>query len=375
MTRDKPNREIAEEAAGWAVRLDAGALGETERRALAQWLGASPVHVDELLFAASILSGLEHVDADGAVSIDALLTAQAPKVIPLFAEVTSQSAKAGEAAEPAPWRTSRMAAGSGVRWMAIAATVLLMAVGAFFVAPSFLALDGQPATIAYHTQAGEQRSITLEDGSIVHMNTGSQLRVTLSREERRVDLLRGEALFEVAHSPERPFRVYADDIMSQAVGTKFNVLRDKGGVHVMVMEGKVLVRNGPPAQFGRSAGQSETQARTAATNEVLVLAGNRADVEQDFVAPKVSPANISEAVLWRMEQLSFDNQTLAAIAAEFNRYNRMQMVVADARLAGTRFSGAFNSNDPESFLAFLELTPGVTVNRSDPERIVITLQK
>jgi transmembrane sensor len=365
MRYGKPNRQIAEEAADWAVRLDVGALSETDRHALARWLAASPAHVDELLFAASIFSAIEHVDGGKKISIEDLLAAQAPDVLPLFSGATV-SAAANDAGVP----DERFAVMSGslARWIALAGVVVLVAASAVFLVPA-LWTPGQPSAIVYHTETGEQRSLTLGDGSIVHLNTSSQISVTLARDERRIDLLSGEALFEVAHDKKRPFSVYADNVMSQAVGTKFNVQRDKGGVHIVVVEGRVLVRNGEPAQFSGGAPAK------SAPNEVLVLAGSRVDVEHGFVMPKVGRADISEVALWRMRQLSFEKQTLAAIAAEFNRYNRVQMVVADTQLAEARFSGEFSSNDPESFLAFLELTPGINIDRSDAERVVLTLRK
>ncbi len=371
MTYGAPNRQIAEEAADWAVRLDAGALDESERRRLAGWLTASPVHVEELLHAASILGGLAHVDADRGLSIEALLAAHAPEVVPLFAESaprTPETERAtGMPAPPAP--------PSRARWMAIAAALLLMIAGGAFLGRSLWGPSAGNQAIAYETATGEQRSIALEDGSILHMNTSSSVRVALSATERRIDLLRGEALFEVAHDSARPFRVLAGNTVTQAVGTKFNVERDEDGVHVMVVEGKVLVRNRPNARFTAPAAPREKAGEPAADgHEVLVLAGYRADVEPRFAAPRVSPADIAEISLWRARQLSFENDTLAEIATEFNRYNRTQLIVADRRLAGARFSGAFSSHDPESFLAFLALTPGVQIDRSDPERIVLSLR-
>lgn len=372
MTNGVPNRQIAEEAADWAVRLDAGFLSEAERRHLAQWLVASPVHVDELLYAASILGGMEMVDGAGRISVDALLAAHAPEVIPLFAQIPHPAASNDDVTKEGSAALHPIKPGFRPRWFAVAAALLLMIVSAAYLVPSWPGLWGSETAITYDTTRGEQRSVVLDDGSIVHMNTNSSLRVTLAGEERRIDLLKGEALFEVAHDPTRPFSVYTDHTVAQAVGTKFNVERDEKGVHVVVMEGKVLVGRQSDAQFQRSA--AAAKAPKPGAGDVLVLAGYRADMQQDFASPRVSEADMSEVTLWRARQLSFEDEPLSEIAQEFNRYNRVQIVVTDKKLASARFSGEFRSNDTESFLAFLELTPGVHVDRSDPDQVVLSLR-
>ena len=376
-----PNRQIAEEAAEWAVRIDAGPLTPSERGQLADWLTASPVHSDELLLSASLLTGIERLDGRDSPSIEALLAEPAPVVIPLSR--SSQDKSAANAGRSAPESSPGWRYGRAARAAVAASVVLLVAASAAVLVPGSLSERAPSAADAealphekfsgrlVRTGFGEQRSIVLEDGSVLYVNTDSQLRVTLTETARRIDLLRGEALFEVAHDSARPFRVHAGRTVAQAVGTKFNVERTADGVTVVVVEGKVLVGGKGDKVVTKARGR---QSRAGLANEpaqVLLVAGTRADVPTAAVRPAVSRADIETATAWRLRRVSFSDEPLADIAGEFNRYNRRKIVVADADLADTPLSGTFNADDPESFVAFLEMSNGVEVDKSEPGRVIL----
>src|SRR4029077_9414852 len=87
----------------------------------------------------------------------------------------------------------------------------------------------------YSTDIGERRSITLADGSTVDLNARSQLRVEFSKSERRVELLDGQALFQVAKDKQRPFIVHSGDATVRAVGTQFDVYRKDSGTTITVL--------------------------------------------------------------------------------------------------------------------------------------------
>ena len=366
MTKAIPNRQIAEEAADWAIRMDAGPLDPAQRQALARWLKASPAHVDELLYCAAILGSLEGVDRERKLATEDDALPPEPEVIPLFA--AAPAAMGGGPCRPGQRALPK-------RW-AIAASVALLAAAALALAGLGTSPAEEPAqtlaTRLYTTDLGEQRSVTLADGSVVFLNTDSRVRVRLTDSERRLDLLQGEALFEVAHEPDRPFRVYAAGSVAQAVGTKFNVRHTGSGVRVVVFEGKVLVDNrAVPAR--RAAPAAAVQA--LAPDQALLLAGQQVDLSAASGAPRVAEADIVAAASWRMRQLSFDDAGLDEIVAEFNRYNRIPIVLADPSLSAARFSGVFDANDPKSFVAFLELSTSVEVDRTQPDRIVLRPQR
>lgn len=408
------NSQIAEEAADWAVRIDGGHLSGDEREGLAKWLTASPTHVSELILSSALISGLEHIDSGKTLSTRDLLAQSAPEVIPLFDDANSLAGPeldpelgpehaannfgtaANDGALPNPARRF-----SSLSQFAAAASVAVALVAGFAVysesrSPTFDApVDGQMQQLSdardpnfYTTAIGEQRSIALEDGSIVYMNTNSQMRATMTATGRRIDLLRGEAMFEVAHDTDRPFRVFAHGSMAQAVGTKFNVETTVKGINVVVVEGRVLVLNKadkPTLHRAdiRSANRANSKpldsqtssltvgGQSSGSNPVMLLAGDQASLGVSLKSPQVTHANIAAVTSWRMRQLLFEHEGLASIASEFNRYNRKKLVLSDSSIADMRFSGLFSADDPDSFTDFLALTAGVEVDTSDPEQTII----
>lgn len=393
------NPQIAEEAADWAVRIDCGPLHFEERKSLALWLTISPTHVSELVLSCALIAGLEQVDGDKTLSTRALLEQSAPEVVSLFdsAQELASTQTAGTAsndsanANPAR-RFPSMRQGAVAASLAIALFAGVAGYsGGNFSSLEMLAdrsaqqLNDERDPSLYSTQIGEQRSIVLEDGSIVFMNTNSQMRATISETGRRIDLLQGEAMFEVAHDPDRPFRVFAHGSMAQAVGTKFNVETTEKGINVVVVEGRVLVQNkAHETRLHRAKIRTKNLDSAAAddlntdlntdsdTNApVLLTAGDQAHLEQALARPQITSANIAAVTSWRMRQLLFEHEELADIAREFNRYNRKKIVLSDDSIADLRFSGLFSADDPDSFIEFLTLTAGVAVDRSQPDQTTI----
>src|SRR5690606_7046086 len=262
------------------------------------------------------------------------------------------------------------------RW-ALAASLALIAMVGLILAqawPGDFADRGRlvsaPASRTFATDVGEQRSIALADGSVVFLNTNSRAVVRLSASERRIDLMKGEALFEVASDPSRPFRVHAAGTMTQAVGTKFNVRHIGTGIRVVVVEGKVLVDSRPSkaVERGRTVARNAVSGRRP-TDQALLTAGQQVEFRANAGTPVVAEADIVTAASWRMRHLSFDDAGLDEIVAEFNRYNRTPIVLADPTLGRIRLSGVFDANDPRSFMAFIELSTSVEVDRTELNRI------
>jgi transmembrane sensor len=216
----------------------------------------------------------------------------------------------------------------------------------------------------YETGIGEQRSILLGDGSVVTLNTSSVMRVQLSKQSRRIELLAGEALFQVAHDKARPFDVIAGNTVVRAVGTQFNVDRKDEATVVTVVEGRVSVEN--KAEAGNP--------RTSADEQSIPLdAGERVTVTPHSRS-KPTTANLGVATAWTQRRLVFDRQTLAQVAAEFNRYNRRSIQIEDSALRDEEVTGNFQANDPDSFVDFLAKLPGVAIRR-DADHISITVAR
>lgn len=190
----------------------------------------------------------------------------------------------------------------------------------------------------YRTPVGGLEKLSLADGSTLTLNTDSKIRLEFSDQERRLQLLRGEAFFDVAKDPIRPFIVEAGSRHVVAVGTQFSVRRedDEGDIEVVVTEGVVRIDGAPGSARVLPAG---TIAHANAASVLL----------QKTAAPAAQ-----EALSWRQGVLVFHDLTLAQAAAEFNRYNARQIVVDDPAIAALTIAGSFRANNVEAFVRLLE---------------------
>lgn len=328
---------IRAEASEWVLRLDEERLDAHARRRLLAWLKTSPQHIEEFLFATAAWRQLDDVPFDQDFDIDQLLADAEDNVISL----------AGVRAERTPGRLHSRGHLSRQRWLSVAAAAIVAIAGT----ASFLALLNPVER--YETDVGQQTLFTLEDGSVVHLNTRSSLTVHLTEDSRDLTLLQGEAMFEVARDANRPFRVRSGDVAVEAIGTEFNVRRQIDGVQVSVVEGSVKVQSVP----GRAA-------TTAASNALVVKAGEEAKASQSGEVVRIEMPDIEKNTAWREQRLVFRQGSLSAVAADFNRYNRVQIVVEASDSATRRITATFNAHDPDSFLAFLERDPTLEVIRT-----------
>jgi transmembrane sensor len=234
--------------------------------------------------------------------------------------------------------------------LALAASMLI----ALFIAGGWFA-HTQLGWQHYETRIGSLSRIVLEDGSVVDLNTNSDIRVRIGTQRREIRLLRGEGRFQVAHDKSRPFVVSAAKAAVRAVGTEFSVrLHSSAQVDVLVSEGVVAIESGrvahsPPVHAGESA----------------IVFPDRVSVS------RVDPQLLQRRYAWTTGQLQFRGETLAEAVSEFNRYNRRQLRLADPSLAQLRVGGNFNATDPESFAAALGSAFSLRVASADPDAIVL----
>lgn len=222
----------------------------------------------------------------------------------------------------------------------------------------------------YRTGLGEQRSVVLDDGSIVNLNTSSQIEVDYGEQRRLIRLVSGEALFNVAHDAARPFDVAVGDIIVRAVGTQFNVDLRADRTTVTVVEGTVRVSRTSDGAPTESPGSS---VRLEGSFDELVVAAQRIVVTHAGVGPPESVRNIAPVTAWTQRQLVFENRPLSEVAAEFNRYNRRPILIESAALRRQQVTGVFQANDSASFLAFISGIPGVAVETDDGGHHVISM--
>lgn len=194
----------------------------------------------------------------------------------------------------------------------------------------------------YRTRIGERRIVVLSDGSRVQLNTGSTIEVAMTRNTRKIRLVRGEALFEVAHNKARPFLVDAGTAQLRAVGTAFNVRIRNDVVELTVTEGIVAVTSGGEVVRGAAAAPH-------------IGAGGGAVIRPGAVAPtRLDQAEMRQRTAWREGVIELDGETLAQAVEEFNRYRDAPIILGDARLANIRVGGRFEVDEADKFLLALE---------------------
>lgn len=195
----------------------------------------------------------------------------------------------------------------------------------------------------HHTRLGERRTITLSDGSRIHLNTASAVEVAMRKHSRRIRLVKGEALFEVAHDADRPFLVDAGAARLRAIGTAFNVRIRDTVVELTVTEGVVAVAENEHAVDVHRASVSK------------IAAGGGAVIGSGAMAPTaLDPAILRQRTAWQDGVIELDGETLAQAVAEFNRYRGPPIIIGDPRLANLRVGGRFEVDEAEKFLTAVE---------------------
>jgi transmembrane sensor len=209
---------------------------------------------------------------------------------------------------------------------------------------------------------------------VITLNTSSQIEVKYSDAHRFIRLVRGEALFDVAHDAQRPFDVDTGKAVVRAVGTRFNVDRRDHRTTVSVVEGKVQVMADESSRSPQPGASDDSAHAPAPAMEVLTKAQRLVVTDSGLGQPEVI-ADIAPVTAWTQRQLVFENQTLGEVAAEFNRYNRQHILIESARLRSQLVTGVFQANDPASFLGFISNIPQVRVTTSPAGHYLVALEQ
>lgn len=240
--------------------------------------------------------------------------------------------------------------GFAARPVAIAASVAVAVVSAFGW------LYSQRGV--YTTDVGERRALTLDDGSVVTLDAKSRVRVHYEESQRLLQLERGQARFDVAKDPTRPFRVRAGDQTVIALGTQFNVELVGGNVLVSMIEGHVAITGVEPGVESSAA-------------PVELKAGEGVRVRSDGHAVVLPKIDVSKATAWQSGKMIFDNEPLASAAERVNRYSQVQITV-DPAVADVGISGAFNTGDSNAFVEAVSSYFAVRAEHTSAAKIHLT---
>jgi transmembrane sensor len=294
-TNPEVTADLIAEAAAWLAVLHGPNRTATAERGFARWLKKSPAHAAAFEQATGIWEESRNLPRP-------------------------QSLRRAVLPAPAPRRWFP-------RLVAMAALLALAAVG--------LALYLQERGVA--TNIGEQRVLVLEDGTRVILNTDTRVIVSYNRALRRIELMKGEALFEIAKKQNWPFVVTAGDRSIAALGTTFSVRRESQQVAVLLVEGKVAVS---PASRAQRAGQG--------SDAVLLSPGERAVFVGNLPVRRDHP-QVAKALAWQRHEVALDNNSLLDAVQEMNRYSRTPLVLQAVDAAQIRVTGLFRTGDSLSF--------------------------
>jgi transmembrane sensor len=319
------------QAAAWHTRICRG-LSRVQRQDFEAWI-ADPVHAREfnalryLLDVSMELKGRARADV-----VDSVEELSAP----------SRSSRHGALAPARLWASGA----------ATATLVLAVAIGW-----SVLRSEGYVAR-SYQSATGQVRNVVLPDGSIVGLNTQTELEWVGSPSDRRVRLIRGEAYFQVVHDPSRPFRIMLAHSEVQVLGTRFDVYQmANGDVRVSVISGMVAVQALDDGQGVPPWSRRLTSGQQIEYSPVGLVA----DVHS-IVAPKV--------IRWREGMLETQGEPLKDFVSDLSRYTTKRIVIADPRAAVQQVGGAFSVRNIDSTLDRLSRIAPVSVTHEADEDIL-----
>lgn len=362
-THERLEALISEQAAAWFVEFRTGDVDANGRSEFDAWLRASPEHLRAYIEIAALWNesgSLEHGSAELGE-----LVARAREEDNIVSWSRSGSAEPPPAANEA----SRQA----LRWRKPFA--LAAGLAAAILGGALLIWAEVYRVPEYFTEAGEQRSLSLSDGSTIELNSRSRLRVRYTRGERVVELVEGQALFHVAKDASRPFIVRSAQTNVRAVGTSFDVYRKAAGTVVTVLEGRVTVSDVTGSKADALAGTSTAphamsdDVPKGTRHDVLLSAGEQLAITSQATA-RPTRANVAVAMAWTQRQLILEDAPLSQVAEEFNRYSARKLVAEDRGEPTLRLSGIFKT-DPEFLLHYLRERPDIVVTETSTEvRIV-----
>jgi len=342
------------EAATWVTRRRNGldAQGEAE---LADWLAADPRHAEAFEDMDATFGDVKQLPEDDVAALKTSLPDRSREAAPASASPTEAKPLARPPQPHVPSNPGRRAWLLGLGPLipqAFAASVAFATVGGAWL--GWQHWQQQPTFVqAYATQRGQLMAVTLPDdpkaGSILHLDTATQLEVRLYRDRREIHLREGQALFTVKADAERPFHVQAGSVRVTVVGTRFTVRHtatglDAGNTVVNVEEGRVRV--------ARLAADSQTLLTTL--NDLTAGDGVTANAHGEFgPVRRVASTDIAP---WRDARVSFDYTPLAQAIAEFKRYGAVGLVVNDPAVAKLPVGGSYSLRQ---FNRFAETLPQV----------------
>jgi transmembrane sensor len=318
-----------EEAGIWLARLDGGPLSDEEAKAFHDWLTADGEHRDALIELATLWDDMD-------------MLSELSDLLPLAPKT-----------EPETDRAARLLTSPALAVFAAAAVVLAVAL-IVLQQPALIFGHDKTAVrkeVVYRTAVGEQKDVSLPDGSIMKLNTDSLVSVEFSSRQRNLHLLKGEALFKVAHDRSRPFIVHAGGGVVRAVGTAFSVHLKGSDVEVTVTEGRVEIASAVDDNGSIDLGKDDFSKYLTTLD-----AGQTAEYGQHTIhsVRTIAPELITRKMSWQHGTLVFKGETLEEVVREISRYTNTRLVISDPAIRKIRIGGYFKTGEVDALLTVLK---------------------
>lgn len=362
---------IDDEAATWLIMLDSDEkFSEEDKAALSEWLARSPEHAEALKKYNTSWAGNN------------------------LTELLMPARRTGRVAGTQSGRASILFWVKS--WQSFSVTIAVLMVGLALMFNHWWEDTTLSSTNGHHaTAVGQQKTITLADGSVVKLNTNSQLKVDYHNGLRNIILMQGEVYFSVAKDPARPFRVYARNSRVQAVGTAFTVYLRERDVEVYVTEGQVALAGihgasnpvspdpAPLLQQSTIDGYVESEIESLGT----LAAGQGATLKPSErvtgsvsgntleMAPSPTDDDLARRLAWRDGLLIFFGETLEQVVAEVQRYTTVRIELSTSELRSIEVGGQIRVGDNESMFKALETNFGLEINRIDYNHVLVTVKE
>ncbi len=321
---------IHEEAAMWVLRIESSPLSAEEKRELKEWARRSKVHAQVLRDTAEVWDRMDVMEG-------------LAELLPLESKPRSQMLGKYKPA------------------FILGAPLLASVVVLFlFLLPSSSWFSNQKI---YETPIGALQVVKMEDGSAVTLNTATKIQAAFDVSQRKIELLKGEAFFEVAHDENVPFIVTVGATQIEAVGTAFSVQRLVDEVEVTVTEGRVKITK---VQQGD---------REVKQQQVLFADGGQQvylNDQKKIAVQSVKPEEIAKVLMWQQRMLAFNGETLEEVIAEFSRYTQAEIRIVDEETAAIRVGGYFRSDDLPGIMKSLEENFEISVEQQSPSHFVLS---
>lgn len=344
----KQINDIHDQAAYWFTRFESGLITAAQRLAFETWINKKPQH----------LKAFEEIEtlSDTMRALSEDLKRRSPD--------QSTSLRVGvmkNAALLDAHRTRKKRFILFRQAARIAATIMVVFASVWLWQSAFL----NDNVDFYRTVVGEQKTVMLSDGSMVTLNTNSEISVAMTDNIRRLHLMRGEVYFEVAKDKNRPFEVVVQNAFVKAVGTAFNIKQNGDQISIIVTEGMIEVQsNFAPHLTSSSAGSPKKK-------EILIVGDQIIFGEKKMERSNLEDHLINRKTLWRKGRIILDKKSLAEIVREIQPYIADKIVIADDEVAALIAGGVFKMGEINSFFGALEAALPVKIIREKGVIILI----